>query len=59
MGETVEVTCPWCYEPLELWVDADVEGSMVQDCDVCCRPWQLFISRDPDTGMPHVDVMRA
>lgn len=53
------VTCPWCYENLELWVDADSVGAMVQDCDVCCRPWQLHISRDAETGAPRVDVTRA
>lgn len=59
MGETVPVTCPWCYEQLDLWVDVDIEGSMVQDCDVCCRPWQVHVSRDPETGRPMVMLQRS
>jgi hypothetical protein len=31
---------------------------MVQDCDVCCRPWQLFVERDED-GRLYVGVERA
>lgn len=59
MSDTVEVHCPYCYEPLELYVDPETRGSFVQDCDVCCRPWQVWVERDPDTGEPLVSVGRA
>lgn len=52
------VTCPYCFEELELHVDPDVEGSYVQDCEVCCNPWQITVSRDED-GRLSVDVGRA
>lgn len=38
MGETVVTQCPWCGEALEVWVERDGVGSLLQDCDVCCRP---------------------
>lgn len=48
MGEEVDVTCPWCGETLPLWIDRELEGSFVQDCDVCCRPWQVYVTWEPD-----------
>ena len=46
--ETFEVTCPYCGEELELFVEADVSGSFVQDCEVCCRPWLVRVSGAED-----------
>lgn len=59
MSDTVEVRCPYCHEALELWVDPETSGSFVQDCDVCCRPWQVRVWRDPDTRELGVSVQRA
>ena len=40
-----EVTCPWCGEPNTVSIDPGAEGDdeFVQDCSVCCRPWQVRI----------------
>lgn len=54
----VRVTCPYCFEVDELWVDPDVEGSYVEDCPVCCRPWRITVRRGGD-GRPIVTVDRA
>lgn len=59
MSDVVEVTCPYCYEPAELYVDPETRGAFVQDCDVCCRPWQVWVERDPETGAPTAQVARA
>lgn len=37
------VTCPYCGEPVEIPLEADVGGEMVWDCEVCCRPWRLIV----------------
>ena len=41
-------TCPYCGEPVE--VDVDTSGgedqSYVEDCPICCRPWQVRVSSD-------------
>jgi hypothetical protein len=58
MQDSLEVACPWCFEVIELWIDPETEGTFVQDCDVCCRPWQVWVSRDED-GNLLVDVGRA
>jgi len=58
MDDTVQVTCPYCFESLELYVDPETSGEMVQDCDVCCRPWSVRVSRGED-GQLAVWVDRA
>ena len=56
--ETQLVTCPYCGEEIELYVELDVRGSYVQDCEVCCNPWMVHVSREEDGAMC-VDVSRA
>lgn len=57
-GGVVPVRCPYCFESLELFLDPEIRGAFVQDCDVCCRPWQVQVDRDDD-GEPFVSVDRA
>ena len=38
------VQCPWCGEFTEIMVEADVTDVFVQDCEVCCRPWEIQVS---------------
>ena len=52
-----DVTCPYCGEQMEIYLEPDVIGTLVQDCEVCCRPWQVHVYRDSDYR--YVDVMRA
>jgi len=30
----------YCGETVELFLESYVEGSLVQDCEVCCNPWR-------------------
>ena len=33
------ITCPYCWEAIEIAVDLSVETQhQVEDCSVCCRP---------------------
>lgn len=50
MSEFVPVTCPYCGEEAEIDVDEGGAGrqSYVQDCPVCCQPWQVEVVRDRD-----------
>jgi len=52
------VQCPFCAEMVEIDVDPETQGSFVQDCEVCCNPWQVFVARDED-GVASVTVERA
>ena len=42
------VQCPWCFEVLEIWIDPMSRGRMSRDCEVCCRPWTVFVERGHD-----------
>jgi sarcosine oxidase delta subunit len=44
--ESAGIECPYCGEEVEIVFEEDLEGSMVWDCEVCCRPWTLNIVRD-------------
>ena len=42
METNVEVMCPSCGEPIELWLDLSVDSqSYIEDCSVCCCPMQV------------------
>jgi hypothetical protein len=58
MFDVVPVVCPYCFENVELELDPDTTGELVQDCEVCCNPWLIRVTRDVD-NTPHVDVQRA
>ena len=57
MDDTVTVRCPYCREHVELYVDPDTQGQLVEDCAVCCRPWLVTIERGG--GRLRVQVTRA
>jgi ribosomal protein S27E len=44
MNDEFTVTCPYCGEEVEIYVESDVSGSFVQDCEVCCNPWRVLVS---------------
>jgi hypothetical protein len=44
MEDEFVVMCPYCGEKVEIYLEADVRGSFVQDCEVCCRPWRVDVS---------------
>ena len=46
-----QVTCPWCFESVEMYIDPQTVGEMVEDCAVCCRPWRVFVHRDHEGGL--------
>jgi hypothetical protein len=43
-----EVTCPYCGEDVTIRVEPDVRGAFVQDCEVCCNPWLVQVTRHED-----------
>jgi len=50
------VTCPYCGEEVEIYLEPDVRGRLVQDCEVCCNPWDVRVSMDD--GERYVEVGR-
>ena len=57
MADEFDVICPYCGEELEIYVEPDVRGSFVQDCEVCCNPWRITVEGSGDDRW--VDVVRA
>lgn len=52
-----EVTCPYCGEAVTLELDAGSGDAQeyVEDCPVCCRPWQVHVHYDA-TGTADVTL---
>lgn len=44
------VHCPYCGEELEIGLDpgSGATQEYVEDCQVCCRPWRVFVSYGED-----------
>ena len=57
MDDLFLVTCPYCAEEIEIYVEPDVRGSFVQDCEVCCNPWLIRVVYED--GARYLDVGRA
>jgi len=51
------VLCPYCGEINEIALDpgSGSEQEYVEDCQVCCRPWQVAVRYLPD-GSADVSV---
>ena len=49
MTEAIATNCPYCGEAVELTVDAGGgrRQGYVEDCSVCCRPWEVEVVGDP------------
>lgn len=56
--DQVQVQCPYCFQWIELVLDPEQRGEMIEDCEVCCRPWRVLVRRRRD-GSPAVVVERA
>lgn len=55
---SIAARCPYCGESVTVQVEATgAEAEQyVEDCPVCCRPWQVRVHRDPDG--PSVELLR-
>ena len=58
LQDEVEIDCPYCGERIVLLVDGSAGNQeYVEDCQVCCRPINLFVAIDEE-GLPQVNVRR-
>jgi hypothetical protein len=46
----ISVECPYCGEPLELFVDPSGGSTQkyVEDCAVCCQPMEVLVEIEGD-----------
>jgi len=57
MEDEIEVVCPYCGEPGSVSAaPGEEDESFVQDCAVCCRPWQVRIRHRRD-GSAEVSIV--
>lgn len=54
MPDDFSVYCPYCGEQLEIFVEPDVRGSFIQDCEVCCNPMRVVVTGRGDERYVHV-----
>jgi cysteine-rich CPXCG protein len=58
----LEAQCPFCWEPAEIDFDPEEAGAgehrFVEDCAVCCHPWNVTVLVDPD-GRVSVSLERG
>lgn len=57
MGEEIEFGCPYCGETnyTEIFFSEGKNQTFVYDCEVCCRPIEVSVSKDADENI-NVDV---
>lgn len=58
MKNTVTIQCPWCFEHVEIRLDPQTRGHFVRDCEVCCRPWDMYVIQTKD-GALQAQVRRS
>ena len=57
MQDQFTILCPYCGESVEVYLEPDVEGNLVQDCEVCCNPWDINVWDDGEAR--HIEVSRT
>ena len=57
MDDVFSVDCPYCGETVDIYLEPDVRGTLIQDCEVCCNPWKVRVVREGDER--YVEVERA
>ncbi len=50
MLESIVSVCPYCGETVEISIDegGGTPQSYVEDCSVCCQPWQVTVVQGLD-----------
>ena len=60
LDSDVDVECPYCGEVVAITLDAGggATQAYIEDCQVCCRPWQVYVHYDAE-GAADVRVEQA
>lgn len=57
MLDETQVTCPYCWELIELELDVSAGSqTYTEDCSVCCNPILVKLHVDADDGQFEVTV---
>lgn len=53
--QTHNLDCPYCGETIQVVIDCSIsEQEYIEDCQVCCRPINIFVSIEDDSIQIHV-----
>lgn len=53
--QTHNLNCPYCGEVIQLVVDCSINSQeYIEDCQVCCRPINIFIHIEDEHVQIHV-----
>ncbi len=53
--QTHNIDCPYCGETIQVVIDCSIsEQEYIEDCQVCCRPINIFVSIEDDSIQIHV-----
>ena len=57
LAHDAAVRCPYCGETVDIVLDpgSGTKQDYVEDCEVCCRPWQVTVRYD-ETGAADVQL---
>jgi len=59
MLEEAQITCPYCWESLDILLDLSIPAQdYIEDCQVCCQPIRVIYASDSGqvTGL---DALRS
>jgi len=52
MLPSAEIQCPYCGESIEIVIDDSLgDQRYIEDCQVCCRPISIAVTRDEDGAL--------
>ena len=59
MLECTAISCPYCWEPIEVPLETEAGNhEFVEDCPVCCQPIRLRVTVGLDGELQHVESSR-
>lgn len=52
--QTHSLDCPYCGEHIQIVVDCSIsDQDYIEDCQVCCRPINLYVTIDEENVQIH------
>lgn len=52
--QTHNLDCPYCGECIQMVIDCSVSGQdYIEDCQVCCRPINIYVTIEDETVQIH------
>jgi len=47
-----DISCPYCGESITVLIDpTDAQQEYIEDCQVCCRPIEFFVTENEEGDM--------